>query len=435
MADPTVIAAYSVPLVSILSAYMLLRRRNEASSRAQLADNIEAGLAEPSTLHPKIDPRLCLGCGACTKACPEGSILGLIAGKATLIEPSSCIGHGACAAACPHGAIELVFGTETRGIELPHVGPDFQTNIPGLYIAGELGGMGLVRNAIEQGRQAVQAITKSRARGATGQLDLVIVGAGPAGLSAALAAIEAGLSYVVLEQDRLGGAIAHFPRGKLVMTKPAELPIVGKFKFHEVSKEELMRFWHDVVAQTGIAVRCGEPVSAIRQINGGGFEVDTPAGRYAARAVLLAIGRRGTPRRLGVPGEELAKVVYGLEDPAAYDGRAVLVVGGGDSALEAAASLAENSTATVWLSYRGTGFARAKGKNRERIASATKSGRIKLVLESEVKAIAPDRVALEQARRTIVLPNTDVVVCAGGILPTGFLKGLGIRIETKYGTA
>ena len=153
--DPLIIF-YLLPLLIIWAIYLGLRRRTDARSRATREAAAEAGLLEPSSLHPKIDPVKCLGCGACVSVCPEGDVLGMINGKAELIEPSECIGHGACKAACPRDAITLVFGTETRGVDIPHVGPDFQTNVPGIFIAGELGGMGLIRNAIEQGRQAIE---------------------------------------------------------------------------------------------------------------------------------------------------------------------------------------------------------------------------------------------------------------------------------------
>lgn len=434
MANPALLAAYSIPFAAILSAYIVSRRRKEARALAAHSEAVACGLTEPASLHPRIDVTRCLGCGACTRACPEGSILGLINGKATLVEPSSCIGHGACKAACPHGAIELVFGTERRGIELPVVGADFETDVPGVFIAGELGGMGLVANAIEQGRQAVNSVRKLCGIGMAGRFDLVIVGAGPAGISAGLAAKEAGLRYKIIEQDRLGGTIAHFPRGKIVMTRPASLPIVGKFRFREVSKEELVAFFASVIQRSGLDVLCNVRVDDIVSTRGG-FEVATTAGRLPTRAVLLAIGRRGTPRRLGVPGEDQAKVVYSLDDPEQYRGRHVLVVGGGDSALEAAVSVADVADTTVTLSYRSAGFSRAKMKNRARVEAAERAGRLNVLLQSEVLGIRPDAVQIRHCGRDIVIPNDAVIVCAGGILPIDFLKRAGIGIEVKHGTA
>lgn len=335
-----VMGVYVLIFGIIWSVYIGLRGRAEARSRARKAAAAEAGLLEPASLHPVIDPSKCVGCGACVRACPEGDILGMINGKAELVEPSHCIGHGACKDVCPRDAIALVFGTEKRGVDIPDVGPDFQTNVPGIFIAGELGGMGLIRNAIEQGRQAIDSVRKRGGRRSSNAYDVVIIGAGPAGFSASLAAIEHRLRFLTIEQDSFGGTVAHFPRGKLVMTAPATLPLVGKLKFKEVRKEKLLSFWQDVARKTGLKINYGEQVEAIKQF-GSEFEIQTTRASYRTSSVLLAIGRRGTPRKLEVDGEDQAKVVYRLIDPEQYRKQHVLVVGGGDSALEAAASIAE----------------------------------------------------------------------------------------------
>ena len=149
--------------------------------------------------------------------------------------------------------------------------------------------------------------------------------------------------------------------------------------------------------------------------------------------MLLTVGRRGTPRKLGVPGEELPKVVYRLIEPEQYRGKHVLVVGGGDSALEAAASVAEAGAAGVTLSYRGDAFQRAKPRNRERVAAAQKTGILSVVLKSQVKEIHADRVVLKTDAGQKSLPNDDVIVNAGGVLPNEFLKSIGIQVVTKWG--
>jgi thioredoxin reductase len=383
--------------------------------------------------NPVIDPSRCLGSGSCVTACPEGDVLGLIGGKAHLVNPTHCIGHGACKAACPHDAITLVFGTEKRGIDIPFVSPAFETNVPGIFIAGELGGMGLIRNAVEQGRQAVESI--KGLNGKRSRYDVVIVGAGPAGFSASLAALQHKLRFATIEQETLGGTVAHYPRGKIVMTQPATLPIIGKVKIRETSKEALLEFWQGVAKKTGVKINYQERMEDISK-NGGGFVVKTTRRSYETRALLLAIGRRGTPRKLDVPGEELPKVVYRLIDPEQYGGQHVLVVGGGDAALEAATSIAEEAGTTVTLAYRSDAFSRAKEKNRKKVQEMEAKNRLRVMLKSNVKSIEQKKVILEQdGQPEKVIPNDAVIICAGGVLPTPFLKKLGIDIQTKHGTA
>ncbi|MEI6738278.1 MAG: NAD(P)-binding domain-containing protein, partial [Pseudomonadota bacterium] len=312
-------AIYLVPLVFVLWWYIRARLRTSAQSVAIRDESIAAGLTEPPSLHPNIDNVRCIGSGACANVCPEGA-LGIVKGKAVLINPAVCIGHGVCEVSCPMSAIHLVFGTEKRGVEIPLVNPDFQSNVSGLYIAGELGGMGLIRKAAEQGSQAMASIhARLKDKKPAGfDLDVVIVGAGPAGLGAALAATAAKLKYVTLEQEStLGGSVLHYPRAKIAMTAPIVLPLVGKVKFTEISKEKLLDFWNGVVSTYKLNVRYSERMTGIKSINGG-FEVTTGTQSYRAAVVLLAIGRRGTPRKLGVEGEDLSKVVYRLLEPEQY---------------------------------------------------------------------------------------------------------------------
>ena len=434
--DPLLLI-YAVPLVVVWFLFYRSRRKAEIRHLAIREAAVVAGLTEPASLHPRIDKAKCMGCGACVSACPEGEIIGLIDGKAELIEPTQCIGHGACRVACPFDAITLVLGTETRGMEIPHVDSEFETNVRGVFIAGELGGMGLIRNAVEQGRQAMDsiAIRNKKIAGRPGMIDVVVVGAGPAGLAATLGAKAKGLKSVTVEQDTLGGTVAHFPRGKLVMTRPANLPIIGRVNFREVTKEALLRFWEDVVKKTGIKVNFQERVETVSPVAGGGFEVITTRARYLTRSVLLAIGRRGTPRQLEVPGEELSKVVYRLIDPEQYRGQRVAVIGGGDSAVEAAVSIAEQPGTRVLLSYRGDAFQRVKPKNRQNVEALIKNGSINLLFKSVVKEIRSNSIEIQQDGRRFNIDNDAVIVCAGGILPTGFLKSMGVAVETKHGTA
>ncbi len=425
---------YILPFGIGLFIYASMKKRASRRAMSTWQESQEAGLVEPVSLHPQIDLSLCCGSAACVAACPEKTVIGIVDGRAQLVDPTACIGHGACAAACPTQAITLVFGTETRGVELPVVSPTFETNVKGLFIAGELGGMGLIRNAVEQGVQAIDAIARIPGVRRADRLDVVIVGAGPAGFAASLAAREKGLRAITIEQESLGGTVAHFPRGKLVMTRPAKLPIVGEMKFREVSKEALLAFWQDAKEQAGISISYEERLEGLDH-EGEGFLVRTSRGRYRSRTVLLAIGRRGTPRKLGVTGEEASKVVYRLADPVQFSGKRVIVVGGGDSALEAAATLAEETSAIVDLSYRGDAFQRAKRKNRTRVDTAVAAGRLQVRLKTEIEAIRATSVQLRTPTGPIELPNDAVIVCAGGVLPTDFLRSLGIATTVKFGQA
>ncbi len=418
-----------------VALYMWRQQRVQASHAAELAQAQEAGLNEPPSLHPVVDTAKCIGSGACTKACPEEA-LGIVGGKAVLINAAACIGHGACYAACPVDAISLVFGTEKRGLDIPNVSPNFESNVPGIFIAGELGGMGLIRKAAEQGRQAMDSIRerlgdiKSEA-----DYDVVIIGCGPAGLSAGLAALSHKLRYKLIEQeDSLGGAVYQYPRHKVAMTAPVKLAIVGTVKFGEVQKEKLLEFWLGVVKKTALEIAFRERMEGIDRV-GDGFVVRTASQSYSTRSVLLAMGRRGTPRKLGVPGEDKPKVVYRLVDPEQYAGQAVVVVGGGDSALEAAIALSEQPKTDVILSYRSAAFSRVKQKNRMLLAQQEKAGRLRVLLNSSVTMVHDKDIEIDCEGVVQRYRNDAVIVCAGGLLPTPLLQKVGIQFETKHGTA
>jgi thioredoxin reductase (NADPH) len=422
---------YGIPALWAILLYLRRFHRRNVEHQEALQTSIEQGLMEPPSLHPVVDVTRCIGSSACVKACPEAA-LGIINNKAELINAAHCIGHGACLPACPVEAIKLVFGTEKRGIDIPHVNPNFESNVPGIYIAGELGGMGLIRKCAEQGRQAMDTIRAAIKAGAQ-EYDVVIVGAGPAGIAAGLGAMQSKMKYKLIEQEEsLGGAVFHYPRNKIAMTAPVKLPIIGKVKMTEISKEKLLDFWNAVVKKTGLQIAFRERMEAIEKIDAG-FVVKTAASSYKTSAVLLAIGRRGTPRKLNVPGEESSKVVYRLIDPEQYKGQRVLVVGGGDSALEAAVAIAEQKGSKVTLSYRSEAFSRVKEKNRSAVQAAEQKGRLRVMLKSSPTEIKPDRVTLKLDDKSVDIHNDAVIVCAGGELPTPLLKKIGVMFETKHG--
>ena len=423
---------YAAAILVVMTLYIRRQRRVHKTHASELQHAIQNGLAEPASLHPVIDPSRCMGSGSCAKACPEEA-LGVVNGKAVLKNAAACIGHGACIAACPVEAIKLVFGTEKRGVDIPNITPEFETNVPGIFIAGELGGMGLIRKAAEQGRQAIESIRKKSSGKA--DYDVFIVGCGPAGLSAGLSAIHHKLRYKLIEQeDSLGGAVYHYPRQKIAMTSPIELDLIGKVMFNEVQKEKLLEFWLNVVKKTALKISFRERMESIEKIDGR-FEVRTNRATYSARTVLLAMGRRGTPRKLEVPGEESPKVAYRLVDPAQYQDQSILVVGGGDSALEAAIALSEEKSTDVILSYRSTAFSRVKQKNRMLLEQQQKAGRIRVLLNSSVNSIQENHVEIEHDGVVQRYKNDAVLVCAGGLLPTPLLQKIGIQFDTKFGVA
>ncbi len=427
---PALICVGLITLVFVFPMWAYIEV-TERKNRVEREKAIEAGRHEPVTIQPYVDLSLCMGAGACVTACPE-HVLKLIDGQAVAVNMSSCIGHGVCVPVCPVDAITLVFGSEKRGIDIPEVNPGFETNVKGLFVAGELGGMGLIAAAAEQGVQAMEGVAKGLVKVA-GRTDVLIVGAGPAGIAAALAAKKKGLTYQLVDQEEIGGAVRHYPRKKLVFTKPMDLPIYGRVNLRQLFKEELVALFEDVIRKTGLEVSTGERVDKVKGLPDGGFSVTTTKRTIEASRVVLALGRRGTPRKLDCPGEEQEKVAYSLLEPEHYQYDHLLVVGGGDSAVEAAMQLGEQPGNKVVLSYRGDKINRPKEKNIQRLRDAVKKGEVELLLESQVKEIGADRVVLEQNGESIVLPNDHVFVMVGGVLPTKFLQDAGIRIKKHFG--
>lgn len=433
MSDGLLILAVGVVLSGLVTLPFWLRsRRREVEAAAWEAEAAAKGLHEPVTLHPAVDPAACIGSGTCVAVCPE-DVLAIRGGQAVAVAPARCVGHGLCERACPVDAIQLVFGTETRGVELPRIQEDFESNVPGLYIIGELGGMGLIANAFEQAAQCMEGIAAGLERNGNGVVDVAIVGCGPAGLAASLYAREQGLSFETLEKEPdVGGAVRTYPRRKLVMTRDVEVPGYGRIGLREVPKEELIEIWEAIVDSTGLDVRTGERVTGVRRADDGAFTVESSGGAVRARRVVLAVGRRGTPRKLGVPGEDRPHVCYALREPEAYADLDILVVGGGDSAIEAALALSRERC-RVTLSYRRDAFSRIKPGNLERLESAEADGRVRVIRSSEVAEIRERDVVLETTDGSRTVPAEAVFVFIGGELPTRFLKEAGVEIDVKFG--
>jgi thioredoxin reductase (NADPH) len=412
-------------VVGSVMVYATRFRRQRALDTKRLEQTRELGMDKASGQYPLIDTGACIGCGTCVAACPEGDVLGVVLGKAVVINGVRCIGHGKCAEACPVGAIKVGLGDITKRDDIPLLDENNQTTVPSIWIAGELSGFALINNAVEQGRRVMEKIAATSSTGPE-ILDAVVVGAGPAGMSAGLVASERGLSCLILDQQGAGGTILQYPRRKLVMVQPVEIPRLGRLPRHEYSKEELLEIWGKLHSDFGLDIRTGVRVTAVTG-EAGNFTVQTSAGEFRCHHVILALGRRGTPRRLNVPGEDLAKVAYQLIDAEAYQGRRVLVVGGGDSAVEAAMGLAHQEGCRVTISYRKPDLMRIKQRNADRIAPLIADGTLDFLGATTVASIHEDKVILDGPSGPVTVPNDDVFILAGGIPPFGFLRELGVK--------
>lgn len=414
---------------------MASTKRKEKYARKTLKKTIESGMNEPQSLHPVIDPTKCAGCGACVKVCPEGDIMQMINNKAALVKPSKCVGHGECEKACPFGAIDLVFGTKSRGIDIPRLTGHYETNIPGLYIAGELGGMGLIRNAIKQGHLAADNALKNLKSQSQVDCDLFIVGAGPAGLAACLTAIVHKKKYICIEQNSVGGTVYNFPRQKVVMSHPAELPGIGTMKFptNKISKEELLKYWNSVRKKAGVKINEKVKFESLEK-NGDIFVIKTSSGEYKSPKVILAMGVRGSPRKLGLPNEDSGKVAYNLVDPQEYKNMAVAVVGGGNAGVEAAQMLANPKLKNdVTLLVRGDIMDRCNDENKKIIEDMARKNLVKIWYNSEVKEIQKDTIKVKKGDQLLDIKNQFLFVFAGAEMPYKYLMSLGVKIEKAFG--
>jgi thioredoxin reductase len=425
------LASALVALVVI--PYLLQFRRREEQDRQRKAEAARLGIDRPVAQYPYIDPQKCIGCATCVDVCPEGDVLGVVGGVAVVINGLRCIGIARCEEACPVGAIEVGLGDLKARADMPLLDDQHQTSVPGIFIAGELGGLALVRNAALQAREALEQIGRRVADSPGGEsdigvLDVAIVGAGPAGLRAGLAAAASGLSYVLLEREEsLGGTVLKYPRRKLVLTQPVDFAPFGILKGGQYRKERLLEVFEAMVRKADLEIAFSCPVESVHRQNGH-FVLQSGPRTFRSRFVLLALGRRGTPRKLGVKGEELPKVMYRLMDAESYRNERILVVGGGDSAIEAAIGLSRQTGNEVILSYRKPKLVRVKKRNQERVEELIAKGGVRPLFSSQVLGIEEGSVRLRvEEREEIEVENDYVFVFAGGVPPLGFLKEMGIR--------
>ena len=399
----------------------------QPSSEGSGPDRTTAGKPQPV-----INASLCIGCGSCVDACPETGTLELISGKAILAHPDRCTGHAKCSEVCPTSAITLAGGGVRQTIRVPRIRENFQTNVNGLFIAGEMGGVGLIKTAINEGRLVMDYIRSTiRQPSMNGAYDVAIVGAGPAGLSASLTALQHRLKYVVLEQGDVASTIRQYPRHKFLMAEPVEMPLYGSLYVADGSKEALLAVWEAIIANTGVEVRTHERVDSIKKADGGAFVVTTSKGEYTARNVVLAMGKRGTPHRLEVPGAELAKVTYRLIEADSYENQDVLIVGGGDSAVEAALALSRGGRNRVTLSYRGAEFKRLRQRNLDQLNAAESSGQCRVLRNSYLREIRSDKVSIDVDNKAMELKNDFVLGLIGGESPEAFLQKAGVEIVER----
>ncbi|MHC5063584.1 MAG: NAD(P)-binding domain-containing protein [Planctomycetota bacterium] len=427
-----------------LALFAQLSRRHELKrmrrSVSERDHALREGRAVAQLAHPIVDLSRCLGCGTCIDACPEDQVLELVHGQAMVVNGASCKGHAVCESECPVDAITVTLSNVADRNDIPALDDKLEAvGSPGVFLAGEVTAHALIRTAVRQGSQVGAEVARRCQADPDPNpriLDLIVVGAGPAGLACSLEAKRHGLSFVTLEQETgLGGTVAKYPRRKLVMTQPVEMPLHGKLPKTEFTKEELIALWQDIATEHELPIKSGQTFESLERTESGSLVVYTQEGTFEARHVCLALGRRGIPQKLETQGEELPKVAYSLMDAHSYSGRRILVVGGGDSAVEAALGLAEQPGNEVTLSYRQDSFFRIRSKNRERLESSIAEDRVKVLYNSQVESITPQSVHLSvkesAGSETMTLPNDEVFVMVGGVPPFELLERSGVSFDAE----
>jgi len=426
---PLALGGFAILLMAVFT--MLSARKRHAGIIAP------AQTVGPRILVHDINDDRCTGCDACVAVCPT-NVLDLVGNKSRVLRFQDCIQCEACMFACPTDALVMFpEGTVPPPLKVPEIDENFQTVVPGQYLIGEVAGKPLVKSAANLGRAVVEHMVQTGLRGgALGQsdtiVDVAIVGSGPGGLSAALTCIQKGLSYVVLEKEQMiASTIARYPKGKLVMAEPYDTLNLSFLPVFDSAKEQLIPIWQELIQRVGLHINQGESVETVTRTSDGAFEIRSTVNTYRAQRVVLSIGTRGKPRTLQVPGENLPKVFSLLEDPDEWRGRSVLVVGGGDSAVEAALALAD-AGAKVMISYRGKGFNRAAPKNKQAIEAYAAEGRIKPKLGSQVLQFDADSVTValsDGAQKRY--PNDAAFVLIGADPPVAWLEKMGVKFVER----
>jgi len=426
----------TVPLVIAGVALALLALGAISDDRRARIRRREVELPPVEAVLPlkhSINDDRCIGCEACVDVCPT-EVLELVDHKVRVLRFDDCVQCEQCQNACPTMALVMYReGTTPRMLTVPELDDHFQTGTPGQYLIGEVAGKPLVKNAANLGRAVVEHIVKELEPGRDKSvLDVVIVGTGPGGLSAGLTCLKRGLSCLLLEKEHvISSTVSRYPKGKHFMAEPSNAINASFLPVFDASKEELVAAWQQVVTQVKLPIKLGEAVETVKRGDDGIFEVKTTVGTYRSRRVVLATGLRGKPRLLAVPGANLEKVQSLLDDPGEFAGMDVLVVGGGDSAVEGAMSLADVG-ARVVLSYRGDGFKRCKQGNQKRLAEMTGAGKLEVLLESNVKQFTADAVDIKLKDGQVkTYPNQRAFVLIGADTPVAWLETNNVRFVER----
>lgn len=421
----------------------------------------------PDYPYPVIFPDRCIGCHACVEACPH-DVLAIVNGIATVVARDQCMEDTSCQVECPVNPKACVVVNTTKKIRsrpVPARDATFMTDVPGCYIIGDVSGTPLIKNAANEGADVIKHIAHELSNGTGGEpnadLDVAIIGIGPAGLSAAITAQQYNLRYVGLEQDKVLATIEAYPKGKYVFFKPETMPSRGSIVVDGAGeqREKILDAWTGAMRTNGVVINEGESCKGIKKAEDGDyFAVQTEKGSekekitYRARRVVLALGNRGTPMKLRLPGEEMRvtrdgrtedKVKYKLADPEIYRGRKIAVVGAGNSAIEAAVDLVArrhgdkisfrppDEINQVTLIIRSDMKNDLKFGNKLQVYQCIDEGKIKVYFGTSIKEIRDGEIVLMNARSsevTATVSNDYIFAMIGGDRPTKFLEAIGIKI-------